>query len=130
MSNSKTDYCCPNCRRVRRRDTKADVLTFHCSCVGRKILCPRVKWELVDWEFLNGPLADQLGVGIHVVQMMRLKLGKPAGTVGRKPHVMPPRRVDASKIDPRKSAKENALALNCTPSRIRQLLKELNQTTS
>jgi hypothetical protein len=53
----------------------------------------------------------------------------PRGTVGRKAHVMPARRVDASKIDPQRSVKENAEALGCTPQRIRQLQQELNQTT-
>lgn len=122
-----TEYACPNCRRVRRRKKSADSMVFRCSCVGASIDCPRVRWDMADWKLLNQPLADILGVGVHVVQKMRATLHKPRGTEGRKKHTPPKRRIDASRIDPRKSAKENALALNCTPERIRQLLRELNQ---
>lgn len=126
----KTDYCCPTCRRVRRRKSNADSLPFKCACVGGELIqCPRVRWELADWTLLNQRLADALGVGVHVVAKKRAKLKKPNGTVGRKEHKRPVRRIDASLIDPRKSAKENAKALNCSKERIRQLLKELNQTT-
>ncbi len=125
-----TDFACPNCRRVRRRKSKADSLPFKCACVGGELIqCPRVRYDLADWNLLDRPLSDALGVGAHVIRKMRAKLKKPRGTIGRKAHVMPPRRIDASKINPGLSCKENALLLHCTPERIRQLLKELNQTT-
>jgi hypothetical protein len=126
---TKTDFTCPNCRRVRRRESKADTMVFKCSCVGGLIECPRVKWELANWTLLDQPLADALGVGVHAVRAKRAELELQRGTVGRKPHKRPARRVDASLIDPKKSVKENAKALGCTPQRIRQLQKEMNQTT-
>jgi hypothetical protein len=127
---TKTDFRCPNCRRVRRRESEAETMVFKCSCVGRQpIECPRVKLELADWTLLDQPLADFLGVGVHYVRAKRAELKLPRGTVGRKEHTRPVRRVDASKIDPKKSVKENAEALGCTPQRIRQLQKEMNQTT-
>jgi hypothetical protein len=126
---TKTDFACPNCRRLRRRDGNAQSIIVKCSCVGGLIECPRVRWDLADWSLLDQPLANALGVGVHAVRAKRDELQKPRGTVGRKAHVMPARRVDASKIDPQRSVKENAEALNCTPQRIRQILKELNQTT-
>ena len=103
-------------------------MAFKCSCVGGLIECPRVKWELADWTLLDQPLADALGVGVHNVREMRADLKLPRGTVGRKAHKRPVRRVDASRIDPKKSVKENAAMLDCTPQRIRQIQKELNQT--
>jgi hypothetical protein len=126
---TKTDYSCPNCRRVRRRESEAEMMVFRCSCVGGPIKCPRVKWESADWTLLDQPLADALGVGVHAVRAKRAELELPRGTVGRKDHARPVRRVDASLIDPKKSVKENAKALGCTPQRIRQLQKEMNQTT-
>jgi hypothetical protein len=130
METTKTDFTCPNCRRVRRRESKAETMVFKCSCVGRQLIqCPRVKLELADWTLLDEPLADALGVGIHYVRAKRAELGKPHGTLGRKKYSQRIRRVDASLIDPKKSVKENAEKLNCTPQRIRQLQKEMNQTT-
>ena len=129
METTKTDYSCPNCRRVRRRESGAETMVFRCSCVGGLIECHRVKWDLADWTLLNQPLADDLGVGVHAVRAKRAELELQRGTVGRKPHKRPARRVDASLIDPKKSVKENAKALGCTPQRIRQIQKELNQTT-
>ena len=125
----KTDYACPHCRRVRRRESDAESMVFKCSCVGGLIECPRVKWELADWTLLNQPLADALGVGVHNVATKRAEMKLPRGTVGRKAHKRAMRRVDASKIDPQKSVKENAESLGCTPQRIRQIQKELNKTT-
>ena len=104
-------------------------MVFKCSCVGGLIECPRVKWELADWTLLNQPLADALGVGVHNVAAKRAALKLPRGKVGRKAHKRAMRRVDASKIDPSKSVKENAESLGCTPQRIRQIQKELNKTT-
>jgi hypothetical protein len=128
--NTKTDFACPVCRRVRRRESKAETMVFKCSCVGRQLIqCQRVKLELADWTLLDQPLADALGVGIHYVRAKRAELGKPHGTLGRKKYTPRPRRVDVSLIDPKKSVKENAEALGCTPQRIRQLQKEMNQTT-
>lgn len=126
MEKTKTDFYCPNCRRVRRRESSAESMVFECSCVGGLIECPRVKWELADWTLLDQPLADALGVGVHKVAAKRADLKLPRGTVGRKAHK---RRVDASRIDPQKSVKENAKSLGCTPQRIRQIQKELNKTT-
>jgi hypothetical protein len=126
---TKTDFTCLNCRRVRRRESKAEAMVFKCSCVGGLIECPRVKLELADWTLLDQPLADALGVGIHYVRAKRAELGKPHGTLGRKKYSQRICRVDASLIDPKKSVKENAEKLNCTPQRIRQLQKEMNQTT-
>lgn len=126
---TKTDYSCPNCRRVRRRESEAETMVFRCSCVGGLIECPRVKWELADWTLLDQPLADDLGVGVHAVRAKRAELKLPRGTVGRKEHTRPVRRVDASLIDPKKSVKENAMTLGCTPRRIGQLQKEMNRTT-
>jgi hypothetical protein len=126
---TKTDFTCPNCRRVRRRESEAETMVFRCSCVGGLIECPRVRWDLADWTLLDQPLADALGVGVHAVRAKRAELKLPRGTVGRKDHARPVRRVDASLIDPKKSVKENAKALGCTPQRIRQLQKEMNQTT-
>jgi len=124
------DFACPNCRRVRRRKSKADSLPFKCACVGKALVeCPRVKWELADWKMLDQPLADTLGVGSHVVSAKRKSLHKARGTIGRKIHARIKRRIDPSLINPGLSCKENALLLHCTPERIRQLLKELNQTT-
>lgn len=125
----KTDFYCPNCRRVRRRESSAESMVFKCSCVGGLIECPRVRWDLADWTLIDQPLADALGVGVHNVAAKRAELKLPRGTVGRKQHKKPVRRVDASKIDPAKSVKENAIALQCTPQRIRQIQKELNKTT-
>lgn len=128
--SAKTDYACPNCRRIRRREGDAESILARCSCSGMQpVLCPRVKWELAIWTFLDEPLADFLKVGVHNVREKRAELKLPHGTIGRRPHKRPARRVDASKIDPQKSVKENAAALGCTPQRIRQLQKELNQTT-
>ena len=104
-------------------------MVFRCSCVGGLIECHRVKWDLADWTLLDQPLADDLGVGVHAVRAKRAELKLPRGTVGRKDHARPVRRVDANLIDPKKSVKENAKALGCTPQRIRQIQKELNQTT-
>jgi len=104
-------------------------MVFKCSCVGGLIDCPRVKWELADWKLLDQPLADALGVGVHLVRSKRAELELQRGTVGRKEHKKPIRRVDASRIDPKKSVKQNATDLGCTPQRIRQIQKELNQTT-
>lgn len=104
-------------------------MVFRCSCVGGLIECPRVRWDLADWTLIDQPLADALGVGTHNVREMRAELKLPRGTVGRKAHKRPVRRVDASRIDPQKSVKENAESLGCTPQRIRQILKELNQKT-
>jgi len=126
---TKTDFTCPHCRRVRRRESKAEAMVFKCSCVGGLIECPRVKLELADWTLLDQPLADALGVGIHYVRAKRVELGKPHGTLGRKKYSQRIRRVDASLIDPKKSVKENAEKLKCSPQRIRQLQKEMNQTT-
>ena len=88
-----------------------------------------MKWELADWTLLDQPLADALGVGVHNVAAKRAELKLPRGTVGRKAHKRPVRRVDASKIDPKKSVKQNAESLGCSPQRIRQIQKELNQKT-
>ena len=127
---TKTDYRCPNCRRVRRRESEDETMVFKCSCVGGKpVECRRVEWEKADWTLLDQPLADALRVGVHAVRAKRAELELPRGTVGRKEHTRPVRRVDASLIDPKKSVKENAAALNCSPQRIRQLQKEMNQTT-
>ena len=104
-------------------------MVFKCSCVGGLIKCPRVRWELADWTLLDQPLADALGVGVHLVRSKRAELELQRGTVGRKAHKRPVRRVDASRIDPRKSVKENAAMLDCSPQRIRQIQKELNQKT-
>jgi len=125
----KIDFACPNCRRVRRRAGNEQSIIVKCSCVGGLIECPRVRWDLADWSLLDQPLANALGVGVHAVRAKREELQKPRGTVGRKEHTRPVRRVDASKIDPKKSVKGNAEALGCTPQRIRQLQKEMNQTT-
>lgn len=123
-----TDYACPYCRRVRRRAKRSVFMTFKCSCVGGELIeCPRVMWELADWTLLDQRLADALGVGVHVVRAKRAKLRRKPGTVGRKVHVKPKRRIDASKINPSLSRKENARLLKCTPERIRQLLCELNR---
>ena len=127
METTKTDYACPHCRRVRRRESDAESMVFKCSCGGGLIECPRVKWELADWTLLDQPLADALGVGVHLVRSKRAELELPRGTVGRKAHKRPVRRVDASKIDPSKSVKENAEALGCSPQRIRQIQKELTK---
>ena len=121
-----TDYACPNCRRVRRRQSDKDSLVFRCSCVGGLIECPRVRWDLADWKMLDQPLADALGVGRHNVAAKRTELGKPRGTVGRKPHKAV-RRIDASKIDPKKTLAANARLLGCSAERIRQLIKEMFQ---
>jgi hypothetical protein len=127
---TKTDFTCPNCRRVRRRESEAETHFFKCSCVGGQLIqCPRVKLELADWTLLDQPLADALGVGIHYVRAKRAELGKPHGTLGRKKYSQRIRRVDASLIDPKKSVKENAEKLKCSPQRIRQILKELSQAT-
>ena len=129
METTKTDYTCPNCRRVRRRESSAESMFFKCSCVGGLIECPRVRWELADWALLDQPLANALGVGVHLVRSKRAELDLQRGTVGRRAHKKPVRRVDASRIDPKKSVKQNAEALGCSTQRIRQIQKELNQTT-
>lgn len=122
-----TDYACPNCRRVRRRAKRADAMYFKCSCVGTYIECPRVRWELADWRLLNQPLADALGVGVHVIRAKRAKMRRKRGVIGRKPYVRTAPVIDAGRIDPKLSVKANALALGCTTTRIRQLQKAMNQ---
>lgn len=104
-------------------------MVFRCSCVGGLIECPRVRWDLADWTLIDQPLADVLGVGTHNVREMRAKLKLPRGTVGRKKHKQHACRIDASLIDPRKSVKANAEALNCSPQLIRLRMKQLNQKT-
>ena len=119
----KHDYACPNCRRVRRRESEADEMTFNCSCVGGIISCPRVRWELADWALVDQALADALGVGKHVVAQKREDLGMPKGSKGRKPYSHDRRRIDPAKIDPTKGVSHNARVLGCSRQRIHQLLK-------
>lgn len=120
---TKHDYACPNCRRIRRRETLADELMFNCSCVGGLISCPRVRWDLADWTLIDQPLADALGVGKHAVAEMREKLGMSKGHKGRRPYAGNRRKIDPSMIDPSKSITENSIALGCSRQRVYQLLK-------
>jgi hypothetical protein len=120
-----TDYCCPNCRRVRRRNSTEPELVFRCSCVGGKISCPQVRWDLADWSMTDQPLADALGIGRHVVAVKRRELSQPKGTLGRRPYIATRRKIDPTLIEINKTAAENALALGCSRQRIWQLMRRL-----
>lgn len=119
----RMDYVCPNCRRMRRKDLDADSITLSCSCSSEPLQFRRVAWESANWQLLNKPLADALGVGLHVVAAKRKELGIERGKEGRKPNAKRPR-LELSQIDQSKSITENAEALGCSRQRIWQILKQ------
>lgn len=126
-----SDFCCPNCRRIRVVKSSKPIALLLCGCLSEQQAFNRVAWSKADWTLTDTPLAESLGVKPSAVTRKRHALGKPRGTEGRKERALSSyhRKADPSKISPALSVRENAVKMGVSPSRIRQLLKTSTPTT-
>lgn len=119
-----SDYHCPHCQRIRKRNGQKPAITAFCGCVGADVVMQRIPWGRADWTLTNRPLAEAMNLKESAVAAKRRELRKPRGTNGRKAKETIWRKIDPSKINPDLSAAENAKILGASEERIRQLMNQ------
>lgn len=121
----KHDYVCPHCRSTRKLDSAKKALSLWCRRCRRDVLMERIPWGKADWSLVTREISKKMNLSEYVVGAKRRELGKPRGTNGRKQPKAGFRKVNPSLIRLGESNQANALRLECTAERIRQLRKKI-----
>ena len=121
----KNDYVCPHCRRVQRLDILKRTLSLWCPRCRSDVPMERIPWGKADWSLVIREIAQAMNLSEYVVGAKRRELGKPRGTKGRKQPKAGFRKVNPALIRLGESNQANALRLECTAERIRQLRKRI-----
>jgi len=123
-----SDYKCPGCRRIRRRNGMRPFITCKCGCSQEPQKMARISWSKVDWTLVTPVIAKNMDIRESVVAAKRRQLQRGRGTVGRKLRTdcAARRKVDPDMIDVTQSSADNwrilkAKGINVSQQRIRQL---------
>lgn len=125
MQAMKHDFVCPHCRRVQRLESAKRALSLWCPKCRADVPMERIKWSLADWSLVTREIAKAMNLSEYVVGAKRRELKKPRGTKGRKMPKAGFRKVNPALIRLGESNQANALRLECTAERIRQLRKQI-----
>ena len=121
----KHDYVCPHCRSTRKLDSTKRTLSLWCPRCRSDVPMERIPWGKADWSLVIREIAQAMNLSEYVVGAKRRELGKPRGTKGRKQPEAGFRKVNPALIRLGESNKANALRLECTAERIRQLRQQI-----
>lgn len=123
----KHDYACPHCRRVQRLNSTKKALSLWCPRCRSDVPMERIPWGKADWTLVTREIAKVMNLSEFVVGAKRRELKKPRGTKGRKMPKAVFRKVNPALIRLGESNQANALRLDCTAERIRQLRAQLTR---